>query len=189
MGMSSLVVKQTVLFSIQAANQPLGSDYQSTGNNTTISKIVQNGTSAANAAAGGSDEVYSAITSIPAASSVTLTLNSLTDFLGTTAVNLARIKNILIRLLSAVDDSVFPGTAASSVTIDGTVASAFLSTSGSGWLTNATSKFDIANGAFVCYGTPSAGGITTAGKTALKITNNDGTLAAAVQVSLGGGST
>jgi hypothetical protein len=186
--MDVLSVRLATTLTVTAQKNITGSDYSPITNGTTINKLIAMGTTAANAVAGGGDEFYSAISSIGPSSSVTVSLAAFTDFLNQASALLTRVKLLMLRLLSATDDATL-GTAASSVTVDGTVASAFLSAAGSGWLTNATSKIDCPNGGILLFGTPSAAGVLTAGASAIKLTNNDGALTAKAQLSVAGGST
>ena len=177
-----------------------GSDYSANVNSTTIAKSGSIGTSAANAAAGGSDELYSAVTSLSASSSASIDLSSLTDILGQTSIALVRVKAILIRLLSTTDDSVI-GTAASSINIDNTVANALSAQSNTGWFNNAHegtatggagdatgSKFCIPNGGVLSFYTPVAAGVAVDGThKIIKVTNNDSGVTAKVQITVVGG--
>lgn len=187
-GMSSMSFKQQVILTLNGQNNITGSDYNPITAATTISKSIATGNTIANASAGGGDEIYSALSSITASSSVSIDVTNITDFLATAAVNLARIKGITLRLLSVADDAT-NGTAATSVTVDGTVANALLSSSSSGWLTNSTSKFDVAGGDYVSWGTVGAAGIVVSGTNkVIKILNNDSGHTAKVQLTMPGGS-
>lgn len=190
MGLSSLANSGiTVKDSWTAQNNITGSDYSPITSSGTITKAVTQGTAAANAAVGGADEKISFIQSIGASASVSIDLTALTDVMQTAGVSLARVKTILIRLLNVADDSVV-GTAASSITVDATITNGLTSQSGSGWLTNSTSKFDVPSGGFVAFGTVTAAGVLVDGThKILKLTNNDGALTAKVQITIDGGST
>jgi hypothetical protein len=174
---------------IQAANALAGSNLGSVGNNSSPSKKVSLGTAAANAVAAGADEAFSVVTTVPPSSSVNIDLTSLTDILNVAGVTLARLKSFMLQLLSAADDGV-NGTAASCVTIDGTVTNGFAGQGNSGWFGNATSKLDLPNGcayAFICA---NAGGVLVDGTHKLiKLTNVDAALSARTQFTGAGGTT
>lgn len=152
-------------------------------------------TAIANATQGGANEQVALTQTVSASSSVSIDLTSLTDVVGTGSVTGARVKAIVLHLLSATDDTVL-GTAAASVTIDNTVTNALSAQSHSGWFDNAAegaangSKFTIPNGGWLAFGTDNAGGviIDSTHKVA-KLTNNDGALAAKVRVGLVFGTT
>lgn len=194
----------TVLAGVQwtAAKSITGSDYAQNTNSTNLRKTLSIGTSAANAAAGGSDELYSAVTSLSASSSSSIDLTSIANILATSGVSLARVKAIMIRLLSTTDDSSI-GTAATAINIDNTVSNALSAQSSlGGWFNNANegtatggagdatgSKFLIANGAVLLYATPVAAGILVdSTHKVIKLTNLDGAVTAKVQVTVIGGS-
>jgi len=188
MAMSSLAVTVTAGISVVASNTLTGSDYGANSNSTNIKKNLSIGTAAANAAAGGSDELYSAITSLAASASASIDLTSITDLLQTSGVSLARVKAIMIRVLSTTDDSSI-GTAASSVKVDGSVTNGLVSQSGTGWLFNSSSLFEIPNGGVLLFATPTAGGVLVDGThKVIKVTNVDGSVIAKVQVTVCGGS-
>jgi hypothetical protein len=169
-----------------ASNNITGSDYSPSQNASTIKKSLSVGTAVADASAGGGDELVSFVQTVGASASVSVDLTTLTDIMQSTGVSLARVKGVVIRLLSATDDTVV-GTAASSVTIDGTVANGWTSQAFSGWFGNATSKMDVPNGGVLAFGTPSAAGVLVdATHKVLKVTNNDAGLSAKVQISLQG---
>ncbi len=189
MAIGTLIFTDTETIAIQAATGLTGTDYQPLQSNQTVKKIVAVGTAAANAAAGGSDEAASFLITLSASASVSTDLTSITDIMQTASVTLARIKALIIRLLSATDDAT-NGTAASGITIDGTVTNGLLSATGSGWLTNSTSKFDVPNGGKISFGTPAAAGVVVnSGSKIVKITNLDGALTAKAQLTCAGGST
>lgn len=187
--LGGLSYSETITVGWNATVNITGQDYANSpiGNVTTISKQIKMSNGVADAVAGGASELYSAISVITPSSSVSLDVTSLTDILNRSASNLARVKGITVRLLSTTDDAT-NGTAAASVTVDGTVANALLSTTNSGWLSNNTSKFDIANGDYLKWGTTGAAGIVvSATNKVIKITNNDGSKNAAAQVTIVGG--
>lgn len=187
--LDSLSATITASIGWQATKNITGSDYSSNQNNSTIRKTMTIGTTVANAVAGGGDELYSAVTSLAPSASLSLDLTSFADILSQSGISLARVKAILIRVLSTTDDSVI-GTAATPCMIDCTVANALLSQSGSGWFKAATSTFDIPNGGFIMFGTPAAAGVLIDGThKVVKVTCNDGSLTAKLQVTAIGGST
>lgn len=140
------------------------------------------GTAAAGNAANGANEFYFSIQSIVASGSFSLDLSTFTDILNATGVVAVRVKAIQIELLSTAQDSV-NGTNASSITIDATAVNALISQSFSGWLSTATSKFDLANGFWIQFGGTNANGVAVDGThKVIKINNNDGSNAAAVKI-------
>jgi hypothetical protein len=195
MALDSLTATLTAQLGWTAQKNVVGSDYSANVNASTIKKSLAVGTSAANAAVGGADELYSAVTSLTASASASIDLTAIADILNQAGISLARVKGILIRVLSATDDNVI-GTAAVGVVIDGTVTNALSSQSNSGWFSNAAegaaggSKLTVPNGGFVAFGTPSAGGVVVdATHKVIKITNLDGAVTAKCQISVMGGST
>lgn len=174
-----------------------GSDYAALANTSSILKpSMAVGTAAANNAANGGDELTSSITSVSASSSASIDLTSLTDILQSSGVSLARVKAILIRLLSTTDDPT-NGTAASSVTIDNTTSNSLSAQSHSGWFDNGSegaaggSKFTIPNGGFLMFGvgvTNAAGVLVDSTHKIIAVHNNDAGVTAKVQVTLLGGS-
>lgn len=189
MALDSLSVSVLAQIGWTAQKNVTGSDYSPNSNSSTIKKSLSIGTSAANSAAGGSDELYSAVTSLAGAASASIDLTSISDILAISGVLLARVKCILMRVLSVADDAAI-GTAASGALLDGTVANGLLSQAGSGWLKAATSTADIINGGFLMYGTPAGAGVLVdATHKVIKVTNNDGAVTAKVQITVVGGST
>ncbi len=193
MAIASLAAQMKAVFSWSAANNITGSDYGQISNNTTLTKTLNVGTALANAVAGGGDLLYSLVTSLAFGASASLDLTSLTDILGT-AANFTRVKGIMIRPLSATDDTTI-GTAATPLLIDNTVTNALSSQSSSGWFANAAegaangSRFHIPTGGFLFFGVPSAAGVITDGThKIIKLTNSDGALTMKIQVTLVGGS-
>lgn len=181
MGISSLNVSMQGGQTWSAQNNITGSSYSPTSNSNKISKSVNLGTGAANAALGGADELISFQSSISASSSLTIDLTSLTDILQTAGVNLARVKAYCFRLLNATDDPVY-GTAASSVTI-GNAAS-----NSQQFNLSAAATFQAFTGGFWEYMDLRAAGFTVDGThKSVKILNNDAVLAAEVQITLVGG--
>lgn len=189
MALDSLAAALTVGLNWTAQKDITGSDYQPLTNATNISKKSTLGTSANNNALGGANELASFVQSISASSSATIDLTSLTNILQATGVSLARVKAVVIRLLSATDDSVI-GTAASSITIGNNASNDWTSQSGTGWLGTATSTFVIPNGGVLAFATANAGGVLVdATHKIIKVANADASLAAKVQITLIGGTT
>lgn len=156
-------------------------------NTNTISKAILNGTgTGANQAQQVAVHVYN----VSASSSSSVDLSAaVTNVVNSSTATFSAIKVILIQLLSSTTTSgnydATNGTACSSITIDGTVSNAFLSTANGGWLSNSTSKIDIANGQGICQFGDNAGGMPISGTCkVLKITNNDAGNAANVQITL-----
>lgn len=197
MALSSLTSSFGPSVSWTAAKAITGADYASLANQSNIQKpAMAVGTAAANNAANGGDELCSSITSVSASSSTSIDLTSLTDILQATGTSLARVKAILIRLLSTTDDAT-NGTAASSVTIDNTTSNSLSAQSHSGWFDNGSeggvggSKFTIPNGGFLMFGvgvTNTTGVVVDSTHKVIAVHNNDAGVTAKVQVTLIGGS-
>lgn len=172
-----------------AAKNITGTDYAPINNASNVRKSCSLGTAAANAAAGGADELASFIQSIAASGSATIDLTSFTDILNIAASSFVRVKAILIRLMSVADDAAV-GTACSGITIGNAASNQFISQSGTGWLSTATSVIDVPGGGFIAFGVANAAGVAVDGThKSLKVLNLDGAVAAKVQISLIGGST
>jgi|SRR5579871_396274 len=189
-GMSALTVNSRLTLPITAQNNVTGADYSPTANQSTINKTLTLGTASANGAANGSDEIYSTILTVTGGSNTTIDLTNITDLLNTAAVNLVRVKMILIRNLDSVDDPTnAPAPNASFITVGNNGANDFVSTSGSGWFNTAASVFDVAKGDFLFWGTKgTAGSVTSGSKKIIKLVNGDGTNTAKIQVTIIGGS-
>ena len=144
------------------------------------------GTAAAGNAANGLNELYFSIQSISASGTLALDFTSFTDILNAAGIVGARFKFLQIELLSTAQDSV-NGTAASSITIDATVANALGSNSNTGWLQGgASTKLDIPNGGWISFGCTNAGGVVIdSTHKSLSIKNNDGSNAAGVKIVAG----
>ena len=194
--MDALTASVTIGVQFTATDNITG--HGNTVNQSSLAKAIALGTSAANAAAGGSDEVYSTILTITASSSTSLDLTSLANIFGTT-ITFARIKAVVIRLLASTDtdsSGTALGTAATYIVIDNTVTNALSSQSNTGWFSNAAegaangSKFTIPNGAFLAFSLGNAAGVVVDGThKVIKLTNGDSSLSAKVLVTLIGGST
>lgn len=172
----------TIKVSVSGSGQVnvVGNDYNDLKEPVSFSKAVGPFTTAnANNAALGANECYSAITTIPAGGTATVNLQSLQDICLQSGLLFVRLKAYLIRLLSVSDDAT-SGTACSGVTINasGTNLNAL----------NGLSSYALGNGEFLCWATPNAAGITVDGTHFnLEFTNNDVAHAAAVQITLIGG--
>lgn len=195
MAIGNLTASATVQLGWTAQNSLTGTDYSPTQQSSTIRKLQTHGTAVANAGVGGGDELYSAISSISASGTVSIDLTAITDILSQAGISLARVKFIMLRLLSVADDAT-NGTAASSVTLDNTVANALSAQAHSGWFDNGSegavggSKFTVPNGAGLIFMLPNAAGVVVDGThKVIKAVNNDGSLTAKLQLSVMGGST
>ena len=154
-----------------------------------ISTSFEFSTDAANNAVGGADELVSFLQSIAPGGSATVDLKSITNILQQAGVALSRIKGYKVRLLAAsgrgaVDST--NGTACSSITVGNAGSNPNTLELGG---TNPT--FTINSGGSHQHFDPSAAGFAAVTHTAknVLITNNDGLVAAAVQVTLIGGTT
>lgn len=191
MALDSLTSQLSVSMNWTAQKNIAGStDYSPNQNNTTITKKSSVGTAAANAAVGGGDELASWVQTIAGGGTATVDLSSLTNILQTTAISLARVKGIMIRLLSTTDDAT-NGTACTHIVVGNAASNAWTSQSGGrGWLTSSTHTFDIGNGGAVAFLFPTAAGVLVDGTHKnILITNGDGSVSAKVQISLHGGTT
>lgn len=147
------------------------------------------GTDNPNASVGGADEIVSFLQAIAPGGSVTINLRSIVNILQQSGVALARLKGYKIRLLAASGqgsvDSV-NGTACSSIQVGNAAADGNALELGAVAYT-----YRINNGGCHQHFDPSAAGFATVSNTAknVLITNNDGSVAAAVQVTLIGATT
>lgn len=124
--------------------------------------------------ANGVNVVYSALLTIAASGSTTVDLTSITEVLGSSKT-FARIKAVVIQLLSVADDSA-NGSACSSVTVGNAATNA-----NKLFFTAGTDSIDLANGDVVAWGTGAAAGIAVDGTHKnVKILNNDGAVGAKV---------
>lgn len=145
------------------------------------------GTASANNAVGGADEIVSFLQTIAAGGSATINLQNITNILQQSGVSLARLKGYKIRLLSSSGrgavDSV-NGTTCSSITVGGGADASPLEM-------NAAGTFTINRGGSHQVLDPTAAGLVLVTPTTknILITNNDGSNAAAVQVTLIGATT
>lgn len=187
MALDSLTSTLKIQMNWTAEDSLTGDDYSPVSNTGTITHQSSVGTSAANAAAGGGNELCSFIQSIAASSSAVIDLSSLTNILQASAISLARVKGIVIRLLSATDDET-NGTAAEYITVGNNASNDWTSQSGGrGWLASATSVIDIPNGGAVGASFPTAAGVLVdSTHENVKVVNGSSTLAAKVQISIQG---
>lgn len=157
---------------------PASTDYQpqtASANPKVLGLNFSTGTNTAKAA----NQIASAIYAIAASGNTVINLQSLTNVLGTASVALVRLKGILVRLLSVADDAV-NGTACSSVTVGNAATNPNLL-----FLGGTTPTFTLNNGEHLEWSTPGAAGIAVSPSACnLKVLNNDGANAAAVQVSV-----
>lgn len=155
-------------------------------NTNTISKALLNGTGTG---ANQANQVAVHVYNVTASSSTSVDLSAaVTNVVNAGTATFTAINVILIQLLSSTAASgnydATNGTACTSITIDGTVSNGFLSQSGTGWLTNNTSKIDIANGqGLALWGDQSTMPIASTYKI-LKLVNNDSVNAANVQITI-----
>lgn len=189
MALDSLTASLEVKLGFNAKKNVTGSDYGTIGMNANLTQKETYSSATANAAAGGANELISFVQSISASSSATIDFTSLTNILAATGVSLARIKGVLIRLLSVAQDSVV-GTTCTSVTVGNAASNTWTSQSGTSGPGTNTSVQVIKSGGWYGFGDESAGGtLVDASHKNLKITNDDGTNTAKVQISLVGGTT
>jgi hypothetical protein len=166
-----------------------GDNYSPNQNASTLKATGSVGTSAGNTAVQGGDELCSSIISVAAGGTATIDLTAMTEITGATGISLARVKGILFRLLNAGLDAT-NGTAASYVTIGNNAANDFIGQAANpGYLGSATSVLQIPNGGAAGFTFPSGNGVVVdATHKILKITNNDGAIAAKLEASFQGAS-
>lgn len=105
-GLSTLTATLSTEFKVaQAGNNLTGQSYNQVGTTVDLRKNYNIGTTAANNAAGGADEVFSFQQAIVAAGSATIDLTAMTNLVQQASVNIVRIKGYQIRLLSGTDDT------------------------------------------------------------------------------------
>ena len=175
MALSSLDIKMQATLGITVTNNVTG--HSANANTSNLSKLISfvTGANAASAA----NNLYSSLLSIPGGGTTTIDLTSFTNIFGQAAQSAARIKGVFAHLLSTADDST-NGTACSGVTIGNAGANPSPLFLGAG-----THTIVLANGAFVLWGTPVAAGVAVAGGTKnVLVTNNDGSVAAALRLTI-----
>lgn len=147
------------------------------------------GTAQANGVSGGADEIVSFLQVIAPGGSATINLQSITNILQQVGIALARVKGYKIRLLAASGNGAVDsvnGTTCTSIQVGNAASNPHPLELGS-----TTTTYRINNGGSHQHFDPSAAGfavITPAARNVL-ITNNDGAVAAAVQVTLIGATT
>ena len=154
-----------------------------------VSTSYEFGTANANGAVGGADELVSFLQVIAPGGTATINLQSVTNIMQQAGVALARLKGYKIRLLAASGkgavDSV-NGTACSSISVGNAPSNGNTLELGA-----AAQTFTVRSGGSHQHFDPSAAGFVTVSPTtkSVLITNNDGDVAAAVQVTLVGATT
>lgn len=154
--------------------------------NTTINKKSNYSVTGA-AVANGINQVMSRIYSVAGGGTTTIDLTAaIRNVVNDGTATLARIKGFMVRLLSVADDAT-NGTAASSITLGNSGANDWTSQGGSTGLGSATSTFVVKNGSWMGFGNDDAAGtVIDATHKNLKIANNDGAIAAAVELTFFG---
>lgn len=181
-GISTLSGSFQATIQWNASNNVTGTDYQPISNPGAIRKSQSFSNGVANNLLSGADEMISYLFTIAAAGSATIDVTAIVNVLNQT-INLARIKMYCFRLLDVADDSV-NGTACSSISWGNAASNGIqLGLSAAATKTiytgSADMYFDQTTGGFVVDGTHKN----------VKFLNNDGAVAAAVQISLVGGTT
>lgn len=169
---------QTLANASSAVQQPTS--------NTTINKKSNYSVTGA-AVANAINQVTSRIYSVAGGGTTTIDLTAaIRNVVNDSTATLARIKGFLVRLLSTTDDAT-NGTAASSITLGNSGANDWTSQSGSTGFGSATSVFTVKNGSWMGFGNDDANGtVIDATHKNLKIANNDGAVAAAVELTFFG---
>ncbi len=166
---------------------------QGTQNANQIGANILLGTQAANAVAGGSDEMYSLLSTIALSSTLTINLQSFTDLLGQTTISLARLKFIRFKLFGSAElaPDGTAGTACSGVQIGKAVSAPNLLFMATDMPDNITPSFLVSGGAYGDDITYANGGVlgiaVTSGAKNILITNLDGALAAKLLIEFVGG--
>jgi hypothetical protein len=179
MALSTLTSTLLIQLGWQAAKILTGDNYSPNQNATTLKSSSSIGTVAGNTAVGGGDELCSSIVSVAGGGTATIDLTAMTEITGATPISLARVKGILFRLLNPTLDAT-NGTLASSVTLGNNAANDFISQAANpGYLGSATSTLVIPNGGAAAFIFPSGNGVVVdATHKIIKVTNNDGVVAA-----------
>jgi hypothetical protein len=168
---------------LKATTAPPGDDFQAPSFSVSVTKPqVALKDSAANNAVGGANQALALVLSIPGAGTASVDLQAFVNVAGQAASSFARVKYVMIRLLSAEDDAA--GTACSGVEVKPH------STNGwTGLFKAATDTIVVGNGDLFKWATRKAGGITVdATHKVLLFTNVDPSVTAKVQVIIAGGS-
>jgi len=164
------------------ANSPTGAS--TIQNSETISR--KSTYSATGAGANSINQAMRRFYSIAGGGSTTIDLAAaVRNIVNDATATFARVKTISIRLLSIGDDAT-NGTAATSITIGAAASNQFISqASGRGFMGTTTSTFDIPNGGGLTFSCDNAAGVLVDGTHKdLKIANNDGSVAASVEIAL-----
>ena len=147
------------------------------------------GTANANNKSGGADELVSFLQVIGPGGSATINLQSITNILQQVGIALARVKGYKMRLLAASGNGAIDavnGTACSSITVGNAASNTNTLEMGA-----AAHTYTINSGGSHQHFDPSAAGfslVTGVARNVL-VTNNDGIVAAAVQITLMGATT
>lgn len=143
----------------------------------------------------GANEVYGAVRTLAGGANEELDLagSGLTNLVGDTGITFARVKAVLIWLLSATDSLVqgdgsasVTGTLASSIKVGGAATNAFKL-----FMDDVTDKIVIPNGGMAMFSDPGATGLVVTAGTAdkLKVENMDGAVSAKYLIVLLGSAT
>jgi len=169
---------------LSATTPRAADDFSPPSYNVTVTKpqvVIKN--TQANNAAGGGDQSLAQVFAIAAAASVTIDLTSFTNVAGQTASSFARLKYLMVRLLSPGDDAA--GTLCSGIQLAPGATNGWTGVFGT-----ATSTIVLGNGDVFKWETQKAAGVTVdATHKTITLTNSDASLVAKVQVIAVGGST
>jgi hypothetical protein len=186
-GINTLTFTRTDAASFNGQGAAAASSLGALSNGATVSVKNAVGTSSGNAAVGGGDEAAAFLTTISASGDASINLTSLTDILGTSAVSLARVKDLSVNLLSEAQDATY-GTNCTSITLGDSGTDDWVTQSHGGGL-GATSTFDLPNGGNLAASFPTAAGNVVDGTHKyLYVVNNDASNAAKVLTVIAGGS-
>lgn len=171
-----------------AVNGPNSSlNFPATSNNNTLN--ARTSYSIGGNVIGGINEEACNILTVPASSSATINLQSLTDVLGFTGIVLVRLKKWLLWLLSPNDDSV-AGTSCSGVTIGNAGSNPFPFNFTAATTTFLLNGVPAGTGDKEGYATDSAAGFTVSATACnVLVTNNDSSHAASLLYNFGGSTT
>jgi hypothetical protein len=169
---------------LKATTAPAGDDFQAPSFSVSVTKPqVALKDTAANNAVGGANQALALVLSIPGAGNVSVDLQNFANVAGQPAASLARVKYLMVRLLSAEDDAA--GTACSGVEVKPHTTNGW-----TGVFKDATSTIVLGNGDLFKWATRKAGGVVVdATHKVLLFTNVDPSVTAKVQVIIAGGST
>jgi len=169
---------------LAATTAAAGDDFQAPSYKVSVTKPqVSIKNTVANAAAGGGDQAMAQVLAIAPSGSATIDLTTFSNVANQAASVFARVKYLMIRLLSTGDDS--QGTACVGIQVSPGATNGW-----TGVFLNATSTLVLGNGDVFKWETQKAAGVTVdATHKTITITNVDASLAAKVQVIAVGGST